>query len=104
MAGACNEVIAPVESTFANIQLEGGNMAQLKFEEAMERLENIVQGLEEGELTLEQSLETFEEGMKLIKFCTQKLEEAEQKVTMLVQGSDGTLSKQPIKLEEDDES
>ena len=79
-------------------------MAQLKFEEAMERLENIVQGLEEGELTLEQSLETFEEGMKLIKFCSQKLEEAEQKVTMLVQGNDGSLSKQPIRIEENNES
>ena len=79
-------------------------MGQMKFEEAMERLEDIVQGLEEGELTLEESLVTFEEGMKLIKFCSKKLEEAEQKVTMLVQGSDGDLSQQPIRIEENDES
>ncbi len=79
-------------------------MAQMKFEEAMERLEDIVQGLEEGELTLEKSLVTFEEGMKLIKFCSKKLEEAEQKVTMLVQGSEGDLSQQPIRIEENDES
>ena len=79
-------------------------MAQLKFEEAMERLEDIVQGLEEGDLTLEKSLVTFEEGMKLIKFCSKKLEEAEQKVTMLVQGSEGDLSQQPIRIEENDES
>ncbi len=76
----------------------------MKFEEAMERLEDIVQGLEEGELTLEKSLVTFEEGMKLIKFCSKKLEEAEQKVTMLVQGSEGDLSQQPIRIEENDES
>lgn len=79
-------------------------MAQMKFEEAMERLEDIVQGLEEGELTLEKSLVTFEEGMKLIKFCSKKLEEAEQKVTMLVQGSEGDLSQQPIRIEENGES
>ena len=79
-------------------------MAQLKFEDAMEQLENIVQGLEEGELTLEESLLTFEEGMKLIKFCSEKLEEAEQKVTTLVQGSDGNLAQQPIKIGEDEES
>ncbi len=76
----------------------------MKFEEAMERLEDIVQSLEEGELTLEKSLVTFEEGMKLIKFCSKKLEEAEQKVTMLVQGSEGDLSQQPIRIEENDES
>jgi exodeoxyribonuclease VII small subunit len=79
-------------------------MTQLKFEDAMEQLENIVQGLEEGELTLEESLVTFEEGMKLIKFCSEKLEEAEQKVTTLVQGSEGSLAQQPIKIGEDEES
>jgi exodeoxyribonuclease VII small subunit len=79
-------------------------MTQLKFEDAMEQLENIVQGLEEGELTLEESLLTFEEGMKLIKFCSEKLEEAEQKVTTLVHGSEGNLGQQPIKIGEDEES
>ena len=79
-------------------------MAQLKFEDAMEQLENIVQGLEEGELTLEESLVTFEEGMKLIKFCSEKLEEAEQKVTTLVQGSEDHLAQQPIRIGEDEES
>ena len=79
-------------------------MAELKFEDAMEQLENIVQGLEEGELTLEESLVTFEEGMKLIKFCSQKLEEAEQKVTTLVQGSEANLAQQPIRIGEDEES
>ena len=79
-------------------------MAELKFEDAMEQLENIVQGLEEGELTLEESLVTFEEGMKLIKFCSEKLEEAEQKVTTLVQGSEGHLAEQPIRIGEDEES
>ena len=64
-------------------------MAEKKFEKAMERLEQIVQDLEEGELTLEESLKVFEEGMKLARFCNKKLEEAEKKVTMLVNDEKG---------------
>ncbi len=59
-------------------------MAQKKFEEAMERLEEIVRDLEDGDLPLEESLKAFEEGMNLIKFCSEKLEEVERKVTKLV--------------------
>ena len=79
-------------------------MAQKKFEEAMGRLEEIVQNLESGDLALENSLEVFEEGMKLIKFCSKKLEEAEQKVTMLVKDSEGNFTRQPFDAEEKDES
>lgn len=73
-------------------------MAERKFEEAMQRLEDIVQSLESGDLSLEDSLKKFEEGMKLISFCSKKLEEAEQKVTMLVKDSDGKLSQQPFEM------
>ena len=75
-------------------------MAQKKFEEAMARLEEIVQDLESGELSLEGSLGTFEEGMKLVNFCSKKLEEAEQKVTMLVKESEGKYTRQPFETEE----
>ena len=78
-------------------------MAEKKFEEAMARLEEIVQGLESGDLSLEDSLAIFEEGMKLIKFCSKKLEEAEQKVTMLVKDSEGKYDHQPFEIEERDE-
>jgi exodeoxyribonuclease VII small subunit len=71
-------------------------MAEKKFEEAMERLEEIVQTLEQGELPLEDSLKAFEEGMKLAKFCSKKLEEAEKKVTLLVQESNGKYSRIPF--------
>jgi len=71
-------------------------MPEKKFEEAMERLEQILQGLESGDLSLEESLKIFEEGMKLIKFCSRKLEEAEQKVTMLVKDSEGKYQQQPF--------
>ena len=76
-------------------------MAQKKFEEAMARLEDIVQDLESGEMSLEGSLETFEEGMKLVNFCSKKLEEAEQKVTMLVKESEGKYTRQPFETEEE---
>lgn len=73
-------------------------MSEKKFEEAMERLEEIVQRLESGELTLEESLKIFEEGMKLITFCSKKLEEAEQKVTMLVRNGEGKYQQQPFEI------
>jgi exodeoxyribonuclease VII small subunit len=77
-------------------------MAQRKFEDAMERLEGIVKDLDGGELSLEESLKVFEEGMKLIKFCTEKLDEAEQKITKLVKESDGEYKHQPFDIEDED--
>lgn len=71
-------------------------MTEKKFEEAMERLENIVEDLERGDLSLDESLRIFEEGMKLVSFCSKKLEEAEQKVTMLIKDQSGKLSQQPF--------
>ena len=79
-------------------------MAEKKFEEAMERLEQIVEGLEGGDLTLEESLKIFEEGMNLIRFCSKKLEEAEQKVTLLIKESGGKLTQQPFEMEDKEES
>ena len=78
-------------------------MAEKKFEEAMERLEQIVESLEGGDLTLEESLKIFEEGMNLIRFCSKKLEEAQQKVTLLVKESGGTLTQQPFELDDKEE-
>jgi len=75
-------------------------MAQKKFEDAMKRLEEIVQGLENDDLSLEDSLKVFEEGMKLVGFCSEKLEEAEQKVTKLVKESDGRYTHQPFDMED----
>ena len=75
-------------------------MAEENFENAMERLETIVQKLEEGDLSLEASLAAFEEGMKLLKFCSAKLEEAEKKVTLLVRESGGKATQVPFDIEE----
>ena len=62
------------------------------FEVALEKLENLVEKMESGEATLEQSLEWFEEGMGLIKSCRFQLEKAEQKVQTLIKDSGGKLS------------
>ena len=79
-------------------------MAAEKFEDAMKRLEDIVRDLDSGDLPLEESLKVFEEGMKLIKFCSVKLEEADQKITKLVKDSEGEYSQQPFEIEEKDEN
>lgn len=71
-------------------------MPEKKFEESMHRLEAIIQGLEGGELELEDSIKAFEEGMALLKFCSKKLEEAEKKVTLLVKESEGRYSQVPF--------
>lgn len=63
-------------------------MKEIKFEEALEKLENAVRLLETGDLRLEKALEVFENGIKMSRICTKKLEEAEQKVELLFGVSD----------------
>lgn len=77
-------------------------MSERKFEDAMKRLEEIVQSLEEGDVPLEDALRVFEEGMGLVKFCSNKLEEAQRKVTLLVQESGGGQTQVPFEPEEDE--
>jgi exodeoxyribonuclease VII small subunit len=64
----------------------------LSFEDALSELESLVDTLEKGELSLEDSLKTFERGVKLTRTCQEALKEAEQKVRMLSQpGEDSGL-------------
>ena len=79
-------------------------MAEKKFEESMKRLEEIVKNLESGELSLEDSLKIFEEGMALVSTCSKKLEEAEQRVTLLVKEGEGKYSQQPLDTEDEEET
>jgi exodeoxyribonuclease VII small subunit len=78
-------------------------MAEKKFEDAMERLEEIVESLESGDLPLEESLKVFKEGMALVKFCSRKLEEAEKKVTVLVEESGGKYAEVPFDARGEDD-
>jgi exodeoxyribonuclease VII small subunit len=75
---------------------------KMEFETALQRLEEIVKALESGELSLASSLELFEEGIKLSRFCHAKLDEAERKVEILVKKADGSMETQPFATEEDD--
>ena len=75
-------------------------MGERKFEEALQRLEEIVAALEGGDLDLEESLAMFEEGIKLSRWCTAKLNEAEQRIEMLVQEGDEPPTRQPFEPEE----
>ena len=62
-----------------------------KFESALEDLEQVVEQLESGELSLEDSLAAFEKGVGLVKFCNQKLNEVEKKIDLLVKDKEGKL-------------
>jgi exodeoxyribonuclease VII small subunit len=62
-----------------------------KFETALEDLEQVVEQLDSGELSLEDSLAAFEKGVGLVKFCNDKLNEVEKKVELLVKDKDGKL-------------
>lgn len=66
------------------------------FEEALSRLEVVVKELENGKLPLEKALELFGEGVSLAQFCHQQLEQAEQKISLLVADSKGNLVCQEI--------
>lgn len=67
---------------------------ELNFEETMQRLETIVQELENGNLSLDDSIKKFEEGMALSKNASNYLEQAEKKITVLVKGEDNKLEEQ----------
>jgi exodeoxyribonuclease VII small subunit len=74
-------------------------MAESNFEDSLKRLEEIVRELESGEMPLEESLRVFEEGMKLLSLCSKKLEEAEKKVTLLVEDEEGGLSEETFNMD-----
>lgn len=61
---------------------------ELNFEETMQELEKIVQELEKGDLNLDDSINKFEEGMKLSKSASDYLERAEKKITVLINAKD----------------
>ena len=65
---------------------------QIQFEEAFKRLDEIVTKLESGDLSLEESMPLFEEGITLTETCKTRLETAEQKIQLLLKDSDGNLT------------
>ena len=74
----------------------------LSFEQGLERLETIVQELEKGDVGWEGALQLFEEGMQLSVACRKKLEEAENRVEILLKKSDGKMAAEPFRISEDE--
>jgi exodeoxyribonuclease VII small subunit len=72
------------------------------FEDAFLRLENIARQLESGEVSLEESLELYEEGMKLIELCNQKLDAAEKKIQTLSKTAGGAFQTEPLSTAEEE--
>jgi len=66
--------------------------AELSFENAIAELEDIVQKLEKGELSLEESISFFQRGVELTKYCNKKLDEAERSITMLIEDEKGQIT------------
>ncbi|HEX2768572.1 MAG TPA: exodeoxyribonuclease VII small subunit [Geobacteraceae bacterium] len=75
-------------------------MAVDKFETALSKLEEMVKKLEGGELSLEDSLKAFEEGVKQAAFCTGKLNEAEKRVELLLKQKDGGFTREEFQPDE----
>lgn len=72
-----------------------------KFEENMKELEKIAIELESGDLDLDASVAKFEEGMKLSKKCSETLEKAERKITMLIKNNNDELKEENFMQEEE---
>ena len=79
-------------------------MSKQTFEQAMKKLEQIVQELERGDQPLEKALKKFEEGVQLSKFCSEKLDETEKRVTILLQDQKGNLFEKPFASENEFEN
>ena len=78
-------------------------MGEIKFEKAIQRLEKIVDDLEKGEMDIDKSLEIFEEGIKMSRVCSKKLNEAEAKIEKLTKGQKGGLVTEVFPLVEEND-
>ena len=76
----------------------------LSFEQAIQRLEKIVADMEAAELPLEDVLKRYEEGTRLVRFCSQKLDEAEKKIELLTKKADGSVKLEPFEPDATDEN
>ena len=79
-------------------------MSEIKFEKAMSRLENIVDELERGDLDIDKSLEIFEEGIKMSRLCSKKLNEAEAKIEKLTKDKKGELITELFPMDDNNEN
>ncbi len=74
------------------------------FEQAMEKLEQIVQDLESGDPSLDAAIKNFEDGIKLSKFCSEKLNEMEKRITVLMKNDADEIVEKQLDLDTDENS
>jgi exodeoxyribonuclease VII small subunit len=72
---------------------------KVSFEEAMAELEKIVEFLEKGDLSLDESIELFQRGVELSKLCGNRLDEVEKKISVLIEDETGEITEKEITLE-----
>lgn len=75
-------------------------MKNQSYEESMKELEQVVKDLESNDLTLDESIKKFEKGMELSKHCNSLLEDAEKKITLLIEKENGEVEEKPFEIEE----
>ena len=71
-------------------------MSKETFENNLKELEGIVKALESSDVSLDEMLELFEKGIKLTKSCTSQIENAEQKISVLMKNKDGEMTEEPF--------
>lgn len=74
-------------------------MKEQTYEESMKELEQVVKDLESGELSLDESIKKFEKGMKLSKHCNSLLEDAEKKISVLIEKENGEFTEENFEVE-----
>ena len=76
-------------------------MAEMKFEEALKKLEKIVEDLEKGDLSLDEALKKYQEGIELSRLCHTRLERAKKKIDVLTRNKKGEFELKPLEESED---
>ena len=71
-------------------------MAEVKFEDALKKLEKIVEELEKGDLSLDDALKKYQEGIELSRACSQRLDSAKKKIDVLIKGKKGDFETRPL--------
>lgn len=70
------------------------DMKEMPYEQAAMELESVVNLLESGDLTLEESIKMFERGVGLVRLCNKRLDDIEKRITVLIEGKDGVIEKE----------
>ena len=75
---------------------------EIKFEEALLKLEECVDRLEDGSISLDESIAAYEEAVKLVRICNERLELAESRVRILTEAKDGSVTDLPFDVSDED--